>query len=152
MPMRVARFRRGVAFSSSLLRGMIAEPWPDDRFSDALLKLRGIVDNDGQAPILGFKNVNGRTFFAGAVLRQRESAVIFTDYVQVTPGIRIAVETLGMERDTHHERLCRVWLLAIAILHWVVFALLVRNSNVHAVAPAAARTFAEAVTDFVLRA
>lgn len=51
-----------------------------------------------------------------------------------------------MECDARDERLCRTWLLAIAILHWIVFALLVRNSHLSDAAPAAADNLAEAVT------
>jgi hypothetical protein len=57
-----------------------------------------------------------------------------------------------MLQDHREERLCRMWLLAIAILHWIVFGLLLRNSDYADAAPAAAGTLAAALTEFLSRA
>ena len=40
------------------------------------------------------------------------------------------------------EYLCRMWLLAIAILHWIVFGLLVYSTETADLAPPASRSLA----------
>jgi hypothetical protein len=55
-----------------------------------------------------------------------------------------------MECDARDERLCRAWLLAIAILHWIVFALLVHNSPRADSAPPPVHNLAAAVKDLII--
>jgi hypothetical protein len=54
-----------------------------------------------------------------------------------------------MDCDAREKRLWRTWILAIAILHWIVFALLVRNSQTADPAPPPARSLAEAVINLI---
>lgn len=51
----------------------------------------------------------------------------FRDPAPTALGIRFAASQ-GVEGQEAGERNCRMWLLAIAILHWLVFALMVHNS------------------------
>jgi hypothetical protein len=53
---------------------------------------------------------------------------------------------LGEQRE---ERLCRLWLLAIAILHWVVFGLLVRSRESAELVPVVGGMFARALEHFI---
>ena len=55
-----------------------------------------------------------------------------------------------MECDARDERLCRAWLLAIAILHWIVFALLVHNSQRVDSAPPPVHSLAAVVKDLII--
>ena len=47
-----------------------------------------------------------------------------------------------VEQYKREEYLCRMWLLAIAILHWIVFGLLVYSTETADLAPPASRSLA----------
>jgi hypothetical protein len=48
--------------------------------------------------------------------------------LRVTPGGIALALRCGMTETQQLERFCRMWLLAIAVLHWVVFFLLVQTT------------------------
>ena len=47
-----------------------------------------------------------------------------------------------VDQFKREEYLCRMWLLAIAILHWIVFGLLVYSTETADLAPPASRSLA----------
>jgi len=51
-----------------------------------------------------------------------------------------------VDQFKREENLCRMWLLAIAILHWIVFGLLVYSTETADLAPPASRSLAAIVS------